>query len=244
MSRYGTVNGKIPRRALRRGLLVSSSIACVLATGCSPLPPPPPRAAARDSVVDTVASGLKAFRDGDQTTVENDIQTLSGLLPADETDAVFSGCTPQARKYRRIERSKRLLEHLDDAPAPSMGDEEKYVYFQQLIDNIDLPLDQTGRVASSADDPNDPLKNRSAPSDFECEGAPGYQQSADFDSQEAAAIQTAGRDRMRAWLIDLRRTDDTQLNIRMQNAVEELYEANLDPFHRGWRPPGEDGPTS
>lgn len=244
MSRYETVNDRGRRSRLRRGLLVSSSIAWVLAAGCSPLPAPPPRAAARDAVADTVVAGFDAFKADDQTTLENDIQKLSDLLPADETDAAFSDCSPQGFRLRRIERAKRLLEHLDDSPIPSMGDEEKYVYFQQLIENIGLPLAPDGRVAWRTQTTNDPLQNSNAPSDFECQATDGYQQSATADVDEQEAIRSAGRDRMRAWLIDLRRTDDTQLDVRLQSAASELNQNNLSLHGEGWRPPAPDTPKA
>lgn len=243
MSRYETINDKGRRSPLRRALLVSSSVVWTLATGCSPLPAPPPRAA-RDAVADTVVAGFDAFKADDQTALENDIQKLSDLLPADETDATFSDCSPQGFRLRRIERAKRLLEHLDDSPIPSMGDEEKYVYFQQLIEHIGLPLAPDGRVAWQTQTTNDPLQNSNAPSAFECQAAAGYQQSAIADVDEEEAIRSAGRERTRAWLIELRRADDTQLNARLQNAAGELDQNNMSLFGAGWRPPAPDTPKA
>lgn len=244
MSRYETINDEGRRSPLRRALLVSSSIVWVVATGCSPLPAPPPRTAARDAVVDTVAAGFDAFKADDQTALETDIQQLSNLLPADETDATFSNCSPQGFRLRRIERDKRLLEHLDDPPIPSMGDEEKYVYFQQLIENIDLPLGPDGRVAWGPQATNDPLQNINAPSDFECQATDGSRQSAIADAQEQEAVRLAGRNRMRAWLIDLRRADDSQLNARLQNAASELNQYNISLYGDGWQPPAPDAPKA
>lgn len=243
MSRYETINDRGRRSPLRRALLVSSSVVWALATGCSPLPAPPPRAA-RDAVADTVVAGFDAFKADDQTALENDIQKLSDLLPADETDATFSDCSPQGFRLRRIERAKRLLEHLDDSPIPSMGDEEKYVYFQQLIEHIGLPLAPDGRVAWRTQTTNDPLQNSNAPSAFECQAAAGYQQSAIADVDEEEAIRSAGRERMRAWLIELRRADDTQLNARLQNAAGELDQNNMSLFGARWQPPAPDTPKA
>jgi hypothetical protein len=243
MSHYGSVNDKSARWPGLRPVLVVLPMAFALMPGCTKRPASPP---APDPVVQTVAAGYDAFRAGDRTTLENDIQTLAARLPADETQGVFIDCSPRGYGFRRIERARRRLQYLDDPPAMSMGEEEKYVYFQQLVEDSFHQLDENGHlVVWSAADAQDPLRNPNAPSDFECEQTPGYHHARVLDARQDDAIGDVGRQRMRAWLIDLRRSLDTQLNIRMQNAAEELASYQLRPAWGAWQPPySSDAPSA
>jgi hypothetical protein len=103
-----------------------------------------------------------------------------------------------------------------------MGEEERFVYFQQLVEN-------QGAAPG--------IEDVGGPTDFECERASGYPQSHALDAQEKAAIRNAGRNRLRDWLTSLRASLGGQLDATMENAVRILHDNKLRPWAGRWRPP-------
>jgi hypothetical protein len=190
-------------------------IACVLLAGCGkPLPPPVNLA--------VVTAGFDAFKAGDQAALERGIQSLAAGLPADLTSGVFVGCTPEGYALRRIARAKQQLEYLDQPTVLSMGDEVKFIYFQQLISGGGGKVGETGEVGG--------------PTDFECERDPAYPESHQLDDQERYAIRDAGRDRMRTWFAALRQSLGDQFDPSMQNAAKQLNANKLRDIDR-WTAP-------
>jgi len=238
MSHYGSVNDVPPRSHRFRSRFMALSVAFAFLAGCGR------HFAVRatpDPVLDTVASGYDAFRAGDRDALTADIHSLGARLPADKTVGDFVNCSPRRDSLRQIERARRKLEYLAAYPAVSMGEEERYVYFQQLIEGQIQNIDEHGHAADTlagAYDPLNPLSALNAPSDFECDGASSDKLGATAASNEDLAIQAMGRRRMRDWLINLRRALNTQLNPRMQTAALELDEYQLRPVPGKWAPPG------
>jgi len=197
--------------------------------------------AAPDPVAQAVGAGYDAFRAGDRDGLEQAIQALQAQLPADETTGDFVGCGPKRFTLHEIEQARRKLLYLAASPALSMGEAERYVYFQSLAEGDIQTIDQQGHaglVLNEANDPLNQLGERGGPTDFECQGTPAADAAFRAANDEDKAIQALGQTRLRAWLISLRAAYDTQLDARMQNAALELNEAEVRSPPRDWSPPG------
>ncbi len=203
-------------------IIASTNIAiaaCALLAGCSkPLPPPANLA--------TVTAGFDAFKAGDQAALERDVETLAAGLPADQTSGVYIACTPEGYALRRLAKAKQQLSFLDEPTVLAMGEEEKYVYFQQLIVEGGGYGHQVGDVGG--------------PTDFECERDPAYPESHQLDDQQFYAIRDAGRERLRAWFGALRQSLGSEFDSQMQNAAKELYSNKLRNSDR-WTAPSSIG---
>jgi hypothetical protein len=237
MSHYGSVKDVSPRSRRFRFRFMALSVGFAFLASCGR------QLTARvlpDPVLETMEAGYDAFRSGDQDGLAADIQTLNARLPADETQGDFVDCSPRRDALRQIERSKRKLQYLAASPAISMGEEERYVYFQQLIEGRVPIIDTHGHAVLELTEPYDPLNPRNAingRTDFECQDA-SDDKALSAANAEDAAIQTMGRNRMRDWLSTLRRSFEAQLDPRMQNAAVELDGYGLRPDPKAWSPPG------
>lgn len=231
MCQYSSIQERVARP------LAILSIACFILAGCHKRPQQ--SHIAPDPIVQIVAAGYDAYRAGDQTTLDGDIQALAARLPADETAGTFVSCTSQGFAMRRVERAKRKLEYLDNPTVLAMGEVEQFVFFQQLVEEQFHWLDSQGRLADQPADVQGPADAVEGPTDFECETAPGFADSHTADLRQHDAIQRAGYARLRVWLNDLHQSLDTQFDTRLQNGAQELYDAQLRPLWPQWTPPSD-----
>jgi hypothetical protein len=101
--------------------------ACGLA-GCAEVAAP-----TADPVAPAVEAGYDAFRAGNQPRLEQQIQALGALLPADQGGGAFTACTDAGYALRRIARLKRGLETLDGPGVLSNSDMARFLYFETVI---------------------------------------------------------------------------------------------------------------
>jgi len=197
--------------------------------------------AAPDPVAQAVGAGYDAFRAGDRDGLEQAIQALQAQLPADETTGDFVGCGPKRFTLHEIEQARRKLLYLAASPALSMGEAERYVYFQSLAVGDIQTIDQHGHAGLILNTPYDPLNQigeLGGPSDFECQGTPATDAAFNAAKDEDKVIDALGKVRLRAWLTSLRVAYDTQLDARMQNAALELNAAQVRSPPPDWVPSG------
>ena len=201
---------------------------CFIAVGCAKRPPEPPPPQPENLAA--IATGYDAFMAGDRAALESQIQTLAARLPADETNGGFADCSTRGYEMRRVERARRKLQYLDNPTLASMGEDERYVFFQQLVDDRFQQMFEPREASAGVDDVG-------GPTNFECQTAPGYAQSMAMEQLERDAVYNAGRMRVRVWLQRLRQLYGEQLNARMQSAAKELLEYSLRPTGAPWEAP-------
>ena len=193
----------------------AAALAILILSGCGGKPVEPPHNLA------TAVAGFDAYKSGNQSALEAQIQALAAQLPADQTSGAFVACSDEGYALRRIARVKGELEVLDRSPAFSIDDEARFIYFQYLV---------------AGGDPKVRRQEMAGPTDFECERGEHHQENVERDTQEAYAIRDAGRDRLRAWFTALRAGLGPEFEPHMQQAAKLLKSSGLTDGDR-WEQP-------
>lgn len=176
------------------------SIAVLALVGCARPPP--------DAAYTATSAEFDAYRKGDRTALEAQIQALAALVPADRTSMPFIGCTPKGFWLRRDARLQQELQYLDNDTLLSMSEEAQFLYLRRLVRDTELSHGKGGS------------RDRI---DRECrEGAPAMQA---LDDEEAKLYDQLGEQKLDAWDASLRQSFGGQYGARMMNA-ERLLAVN------------------
>jgi hypothetical protein len=200
---------------MSRALAVAVATGCLALTACARPAPP-------SKNVTAAIAGFDAYKAGDETALQQQIQALGVGLPEDRSAGPFVACTADGYALRRQARALQALSFLDDPGLRGASETVRYLFLQQMI------MGGGGNVKSP--------ENVGGPLDFECEHDPDWSASHDLDVREQFEIRDAGRDHLRAWFTALKQSYGAQFDTQMQATAKQLHDMGLSQNDE-WSPP-------